>query len=671
MSPAARFAAAVALALGVALACAGVASATEYGPIRLVSSGVAQQADEATATAISADGRFLAFAGKSGPEQGVFRENLESGAIEPVAVGETAREGPAASAVAPSISADGRYVSFTTRARLDPGDDLQPSSKDVYVADMSTVPPAYELASALDGCDPGDPAAHAACGLTYSGGDGSEASGRVALSVDGRRVAFVTSAETDLTSGPGGSTEGVPTPAGQVVLRDLASDETRLVSVERTAGGAFTDRPVPGGAEVASGGLARLRGAALSGDGSTVAWLGIHLPAQVGLTGAEAAAIAQFDNAIVPYDEPLWRRIADGPGAPTRRIVGGPGAPFPVLTNKNELVNGAQGWLGANVDGVPRLSADGRTVALIGNPTEATNLFLVDMSAGLARGQAIRQLTRETVVFPTEPYRELNAEAYVPLNGHIYDLALSPDGRRIAFASARQRYPLSPPNLVGSPLASLGLVELYVIELGSETLQRATHGLGGIGEPSLALDDVRRASSGDGAGSPSLGADGRLAFASNASNLVVGDGNRASDAFLVEAREAGAGAGAVELPGGSRPLRWKRPWRLTLTAFSLPSGDVRVIAVVPAAGRLRAGVGAELGGRKRGALRLASGRAWALERGPVPLVLQLPRRYRRLAQRPEGLFATAKVKFRRKGRRTLTGRLQVHFHVHRAKGGRR
>ena len=415
------------LALGVVLVPA-VPAVADFGPIQLVSKSATEQAEEAVAPALSADGRYLAFQGTIGGLEGVFRKDLQTGAVLPVAVGGAyEEEGLAADASAPSISADGRYVSFTTEASLDPADDTQPQSSDVYVADMDSSPPAYELASALDGSRQS---------LTYEGSGGSVASGRVALSADGRKVVFVTTAKSNL-----GGTAG-DTPAGQVVLRDLDTRETTLVSVQRNPGTGEMEPgvPVPGGAVMEDPVLPLLTGAALSADGTTVAWLGAHLPAQVPLLSDEEQTISQLDsNGSFPYDEPLWRRVADGPEAPTRRIVGGgdplaPGCPpdgtladpacqgpFPGITNKSDILNSATGWLGPpKIDGIPQLSADGRTVALIGNPTEATNVFLVDMGEGLGRTQAVRQLTRQVSVNPADPSEGVNQEPYVPLNGHIY-----------------------------------------------------------------------------------------------------------------------------------------------------------------------------------------------------------------------------------------------------------
>jgi hypothetical protein len=121
-------------------------------------------------------------------------------------------------------------------------------------------------------------------------------------------------------------------------------------------------------------------------------------------------------------------------------------------------------------------------------------------------------------------------------------------------------------------------------------------------------------------------------------------------------------------PRGRRP---KRGRRLALSTFSLPDGDVKLVAVVPKAGRLRARASASLavGGRAR---RLASARGRARDGGTVAMTLTLPRSLRHLARTREGLYATAHVSFRGSGG-PLRGKLQVRFHAHRSKarGGRR
>jgi hypothetical protein len=655
------------VALAAFLLVAAPASA-EFGPIQLVSKTIPEPAKEATAPAINADGNYVAFQGSMDEGRvGVFRADLETGVVVPVATGAPDEVPPPGSAAeAPSISADGRYVSFTTKAPLDPADDTQASSADVYVADMSASPPTYELASAQDGSS-----------QAMSGG--SKASPRVALSADGRKIVFVN--------------------GGQVYLRDLDTKRTTLVSVRRNPESGVMEPgvPVPGGAVMRKEQQPGLTGAALSADGTTVAWMGAHLPEQVPLLADEAEAIALDDAGNRPYAEPLWRRIADGPLAPTRRIIGGgdplaPGCPgtagtlaesacrgpFPTIATKSDLLNVTTGWLGVPghvpIDGVPQLSADGYTAALIGNPTEATNVFVVDMHAGLSRTQAVRQLTAQIPLGGDES-GQINSAKYVPINGHVYDLAISADGRQIVLATGRERFPLAPPNLVSRPPTQLGLVELYLIDLETESLQRITHGYRDEAEPSLG-GAGERAELGNGAYSPSLGAgDHRIAFSSTASNLVEGDGNEASDVFLLEGDVGSAPAGGSSISAGPGKAAPKGRRRLTLTAFSLPDGRVRLAVTAPAAGTLRALVSAslEVGSRPR---RLTEGHARTRPSGAASMTLTLPPRYRHLARSDEGLYATARVSFtpargaRLRGR-PLRGELQVRFHAHRRRSGDR
>jgi Tol biopolymer transport system component len=633
-------------------------ASAELGPIQLVSKSPVEQADSASATALSADGRYLVFQGVIGGRSGVFREDLASGALASVATALPSEVDGPVYASEPSISADGRYVSFTTSASLNPVDDSNGAS-DVYVADMATSPPRYELASARDG---------SALALAYEGEGGSRASGRAALSADGRKVVFFTTAPSDVGAAAG------DTPAGQVLLRDLDTGRTTLVSVERDpATGAMTGSAVGGGAMIMNPALPLLRGAALSADGTTVAWLGAHLPAQVPLPAGEREAIEELDElGVTSYDEPLWRRVADGPEAPTRRIVGGADGPFTGMTGKFEGLSLAMGWLGVtNVEGVPQLSADGRTVALIGNPVDATNLFLVDMQAGLTRAQAVQQLTREIPVNSNETNHGINQEPNLQLNGHIFDLAISPDGQRLAFATARQQFPLAPPNLVTPPPGQLGLSELYLIDREGQTLQRVTHGTGGLGEASLS-PSVTNGINGDGVRSPAFGAGGDLiAFASNASNLVAGDGNEASDAFTVAAGKSDLTPSASQISAGPR-RRAKRPWRMTLSAFSLPHGGVRLVAIVPGRGTLFARASGTRPGVALASASpriLARGQRHAKQDGKLRLDLGLVRHLRRFAHTREGVYATVRAGFHRRGRKTLHATVQVRFHAHSARRG--
>ncbi|HVY77501.1 MAG TPA: hypothetical protein VG898_03245 [Solirubrobacterales bacterium] len=649
---------AVPLALALLLIASGPATAS-FEPIRLVSKSSLEQADEAVSPALSADGRYLAFRGSIDGLKGIFRKDLSTGAVEEVVAASAYLSDPRANSEAPSISATGRYISFTTRARLDPAEDQAANSGDVYVADMSSSPPTYTLASALDG---------SATGLAYASDEGSSASGRVALSADGRRVALVTLSASNLLGASGG------TPAGQVLLRDLDSQRTILVSAVRdAASGQMTvpAQPVAGGAAQATGTPRPRPGAALSADGTTVAWLGTHLSAQVPVLADEPEAVASQ-----PYTEPLWRRVADGPAAPTRRVVGGgdplaPGCPpdgtladpscrgpFPMLAQLIGDCASAAGWLNSNltVNGTPQLSADGRTVAMIGEPNGFSNVFVVDMRDGLSRRQALRPLTREVPIF--DPCSGVTDAINVPNVGLIFDIAISPNGRRIAFATARQQFPLAPPSLIGAAPPSLGLTELYRIDLDGETLERVTHEVGGVG-PS---DRGGGEAGGQGSSSPSFnGTGGTLAFASLASNLAGGDTNGASDAFVVSESASSGGPGEVSISAPPPSPRARLCRRFVVSAFSEDDGSVRVAALVPGAGVLRARAKAALGGHRH--KRVAAARRRAGREGLLVLKLKPARRMRKLAHRRGGLLATLRVDFTQARRKPLRRKLEVRFHA--------
>src|SRR5262249_25965302 len=145
-------------------------------------------------------------------------------------------------------------------------------------------------------------------------------------------------------------------------------------------------------------------------------------------------------------------------------------------------------------------------------------VFLVDMGEAVPRAEAVRQLTREV---PTKEDDACLAPGSLSGAGDIATTAIAPAGDRVAFTTQRQQFPLVPPSLIGAPPAAMGIAELYVIDLGGETLQRLTHGAS-VAEPSKRLEEGEL-NAAEGASSVSFGAAGEiLAFASRASNLVPG-----------------------------------------------------------------------------------------------------------------------------------------------------
>ena len=333
-----------------------------YTPPQLVSFEGDTQFEGASNPAISADGRYVAFSGSFDGVSGVYRKDLLTGELE--ARRGLRQPGPALSAPdagAPSISPEGRYVSFTTNARLDPADDQPGDAGDcssVYVRDMSKAPGepgAYILASALNG---------SAEGLAYTGsaeggcpGGGSSAAGRVALALSperGLEVVFTVLGQSDLTTGLPAQTTTAP---AQIAVRYIATDTTMLVSQTLSSLGSATPEAVPGGAAFSDRATDSSTGestAAISADGSTVAWMGVEIPEQAPASDALTIANPPESPGDTPehfvdeYAEPLWRRIADGPAAPIRRVTGGDdplcGCAGPLATHFNPSPNPKRAW---------------------------------------------------------------------------------------------------------------------------------------------------------------------------------------------------------------------------------------------------------------------------------------------------------------------------------------
>lgn len=636
----------------------------DFAPAHLVSGSPSVLASVAGAPAISEDGRYVAFTGAVGGVTGVYRKDLESGELELVAP-------MAPDAGAPSISADGRYVAFTTAAALLPEDTN--GCRDVYVRDMSLpvlAPGALTLASSPDG---------APRALEYeSCAQGSMAADQGALSADGRKVVFTVGDPSNLL---GGSS---PTPAGQVAVRDLVTDTTTLVSVTRDPS---TD--LPAGQPVLGGGVYGAT-ATISADGSTVAWLGASVAEQVPtLPGEEVGPGAE-------YVEPLWRRIDEGPLAPTRRVTGGgdPSAPgcageavnfnapptpltacYGPFNTKFTLPNRTPSEaLYRGVVTTPRLSADGQFVAIVSGlpPTGAntipfsafpsTDAYVVNMAEGLTRRQALRQLTLAA-------YSE-NAAA----SGAIEDIAISPDGQRVAFTTERTDFPLSEPVDLAAPLGPSG-GELYAVNLQANTLERVTQPYnheasdGPASDPSFTADDHT------------------LAFASTASNLVYGDvngrgaGQGSSEVFTASEAVNPAPVPATQSisPIPTFPAELPDP-QISSTASALRDGSALLYVYIPSAGKVTATAQAMLpitvrltsAGHKtsgRTTQRLTSvtlARASATKHAPGLLTLHLRpgSHYHTFVAARTGVYTTVSVQFRSSdGDLSFSQRLPVTFHA--------
>ncbi|MBK5220417.1 MAG: PD40 domain-containing protein [Thermoleophilia bacterium] len=604
-----------------------------------------EQGDDATRfAAISADGRYVAIQTRSrnlfaddDPDPpgeyrggGVFRFDLQSRALVKVADGDLFRESDNAflrrGASNPSISADGRFVAFSSGQRLVPADTND--NVDVYVRDMDRLTSeagAYRLVSARDG---GEVVAnYAPPPFPAASSPGAEVSPGVAISADGSRVAFRTEAASDL---PARATADAA--AGQIFVRDLNAATTTLVTAVRDGGSELMT------AEPAGGGL----GTALSADGTTVAW-----------TGRNAAAQTRFlsgENTDPAFNYFLWRRAPFGPEQQTRRITGLADPDDPIcrqmeeadpsmVTNFNPNATGPcfgpltdqEGNRSDITAQVPALSGDGYAVAFLSGAGPrpvvqsgpGLDLYLTDMRPGLSRKQSTTELTRDS------PNGDLATSS--PLGS----VAMSTDGRYLALSTSRTKFTLPTLALVGSSRVVPGPQELYVVDLQARTLERATHSTSGGDVDGGVQDGLTIAADGS-----------RVAFSSFAGNLFRGDSNQRADAFIasrVLEPAPGPPAGG-EADGFSTETVSRGGPRVSVRAKAKASGVVVLTISVPAAGAIAATAKARVGDPPK-QRSIASRTTKARGKGSFHVVMRAAARFRPALRGGKTVKARIRVTF--------------------------
>jgi hypothetical protein len=718
------------VSLLVAVLLPSTGADADFTPATLVSGAARIPFEEASVPAISEDGRYIVFRGKLAGVPGVYRRDLLNGEVTLVAgafallpgADEAEKALNAPNATAPSVSADGRYVAFTTSAALTANAHRCPN---VYVRDMDeppTGPHAYTLASAPSGtgngliyanaCEEGEETA-----LSIAG---AQAAPGVALSADGRKVAFTVLSESDLITANPETGEGPPTtPITQVAVRDLDTQTTTLVSATPEG------KPIEGGGAYPSaasysqgvspesviGEQPTASTAAISADGSTVAWLGTNVPAQVPpandvLTGTEGLGGPEKEI------EPLWRRVADGPSAVTRRLLNEAGLSF--YTHEEQeagnTVESGSLYFGTNEFFVaPALSADGSSVATISNaptaPNEASYKFLNRTSGRHLPPEAyVIHVDRNPAIPPqvtpltATPNFNLANLSYQ----FVWDVAISPGGSRVAFDTPTTSFALAPPTLISPPAPETLDGYTYEANLQLGTLQRVTSTFDGS-PPNGRASQL------------SFTADGQtLAFASSAGNLIFGAPQGHSQVYLTHEVPGPSGVAAQSVGGPPEQPPPTPDWLLSATATAQPDGSVLVDAHVPAAGTLGVRVTAQLPAllaqtparrpsrrarrRKHKARssshRIARGRVRPYRRakphrrgkrtlsggvapartvaegalasaGPSELTLRLPvqARYQNLVATPDGLYCLVRVTFTAPGRPPLSQEIWVTLHA--------
>jgi hypothetical protein len=740
----------VALLVPLALLLAPASAGAGFTQPELLSGTQRIQFDSADAPAVSENGRYVVFQGSLAGVPGIYRRDLQSGAVEEVAGGDPAQPAKpcdsevdpldACDAAAPSVSENGRYVAFTTTADLQPegaqgtpeGEPVQDKGcPEVYVRDMGPegeplppgAPGAFTLAAALDGSNRG--IAFAGCPEVNGSFAvaGAQAAPAVAISADGRHVVFTVLSTSNLTRGSGCPLSEAlaqcppQTPASQVAVRDLDSETTTLVTStpqgEATpGGGAFpsaesetlvqqaTAQPRSFVGEQLTGSTA-----AISADASTVAWLGTNVPLQVpSATDVQEQGLYNAGRHQSPLGfeaEPLWRRIADGAGAVTERLLAGAGLDFYMNIGQAEsgfVYDGSFVAVQSPLFVPPVLSEHGDTVALIANaptPAGAEEFFLYrphsapDTDAYVVHVEGPASVPQVTALTATPSYSATQAATQ-----SIYDIAISPDGTRAAFDTARTQFALPALAFTSPPADYTGEEETYEANLALGTLQRVTSTYNGA-----------RANSSTGL--LAFSRDGQeLAFASDATNLFYGDGVPASEVYLVRETPAPAAPASQEVGAPPEPAPPGLEWKLSAVASAQADGSVLIDAEVPAAGRLAAAAGAQLPAKaprapkdetarsprrparakaaraKRSAVSKTSGHLAVVTRTVaqaatsaagsklVQLRLRVAAPYRALVVGKLGLYAVVRVTFTASGHATLTQAIPVTFRVRAAKAAK-
>jgi len=386
--------------------------------------------------AISADGRFVAFTSEAtdlvdisdtNKAPDVFVRDLLAGTTALVSVNLEGTATGNQGSTNPAISADGRFIAFfsdaTDLVTTPPGN---PFAANVFVRDMA-IGKTTLVSINKDG--------------TASGNHNSLSP---TITPDGRFVAFV-SVASDLVALPG------PLLTTNVYLRDLQSGTTKLVSINSAGTGGGN------------------RSSAFSGDAGVI------------------TPIITPDGRIVAFQS-LATDLVDVPDNNDRSDV----FVRDVLAGATTLVsiNNAGTSTANDVSDEPVISADGRFVAFRSRANDVT-----PNDRFIQSDVFVRDLQTQTTTLVS-----VNTSG-VSSRGDSYTPSISSDGRYVAFASYSN-------DLVATPKTNHS-TDVFVRDLQSGTTVLASVNASGTGTGN------------DGSYYPALSADGKsIAFQSDAGDLV-------------------------------------------------------------------------------------------------------------------------------------------------------
>ncbi len=445
----------------------------------------------------------------------------------------------------PAISADGRYVAFSsTASNLVPGDTN--NAEDVFVKDLQTGI-VIRVSVSSTGAE-----ARGKSTLSRNESNGYEGSTNPSISADGRYVAFQSYANDLVGSQDEGGADG--NERADIFVRDLVLGTTRRASLtwdgreSRPADlSAWNGQALPGavnpsisedGRHVAFEsdltdlvpGKTSSRRAVYVRDlvGQTTSWVSVNylgaepvgLPRWYWLSQGATDPSISGDGRFVAFSSNLTDLV---PGYVEKR-PNDPNKDFAREIFVRDLKAGTTSWVSVTSEGLvgdiqgsdgslwPRLSADGRYVAFYSTTS------LVPGAHG--RHIYLRDRARGMTTLVSRSNDGIQGSAGVEYG----TLSLSADARYVAFASASS-------NLVENDINNA--TDIFVRDTVAGTTLRASVRTGGDESTGPLLVDSSGQVVAAGSKSPSISADGRfVAFVSEATNLVGADTNGAADIFV-------------------------------------------------------------------------------------------------------------------------------------------
>jgi Tol biopolymer transport system component len=500
-----------------------------------VSSSGAQGAQVSYAPSISADGRFVAFAsraadlvaGDSNKADDVFVHDRQTGTTERVSVSTAGIQGNGTS-FAPVISADGRYVAFTSNAtNLVAGDTN--GVADIFVHDRQTGT-TQRVSVGLAGVQANGNSAHAD------------------ISFDGRYVTFASDAANLVTGDTNGGTD--------VFVRDRQAGTTDRVSVD-SAGHQSNE----------SSALASFYSTSISADGRYVAFTsdasnlvasvhsggfrevyvhdrlnGQTLLGSVGTDTLQAGSYSvggslSADGRYLAFDSNSSNLVQGDRNGTFDVFVRDRQGSSVIVASTNEVKSTAAGGVydlaECDSDTVrgPSISADGRYVAFVSSATD------------LVAGEPALSTPENIGPSPFVRDRQTGKTVQVGQQDFVTNIAISADGSTVAVwgECAETAIINRTTGAVdtgagldsGGAWSSDGRFVAYtsgssVVAMDRKTRQIETVSVNSSGQPANSYSY-----------SALMSGTGRyVAFQSDATNLVPGDQNSATDVFLRD-RSAG------------------------------------------------------------------------------------------------------------------------------------